>query len=322
MRFIVADQDGRDIMFLPPECEIDIDIGETNDFELVIPSELYGRIREKYYIYCEGTEYGGRLDDPEIDTENNTVTFIGDSFRAMLSKSIICPPAGSAYRTITGKPKDCINFAISKLSLFESEPGSLNTDIDYRFDRYCTTLDGLEKMAGSIGGRLNISARCDETLKVYLSIEPAEDLSDLVELSQDLGVTFTLKEKTNLYTHIIALGAGSLTDRIVLYGRIDGKDITWLNSYDDFGTDAMVYKYDYPNEDKVDELKKACIELIEEINPESEQNINLPEEYDVPIGQTIGARDYITGKSIKSRVNGKVIKVRDGNLSYEFRIGG
>ena len=131
-------------------------------------------------LYCLGTEYGGVLNDPEISTKDNKITFTGDTFRGMLKKKYIEPPEGEDYRIINGEANECIQSLIQTAftsTIFSVSDLDTGAEIkNFQFDRYCSLLDGLIKMLASVNQRLIIKAiRTDDDFTIELSSKPIID---------------------------------------------------------------------------------------------------------------------------------------------------
>ena len=90
---------------------------------------------------------------------------------------------------------------------------------NYKFDRYCTLLDGLTKMLKSKGYRLKLTFQREENEPGYLYIEAVQivDYSDQIELSQDCQLNYTMDDKRDGVNHLIVTGKGELQDRNVLH---------------------------------------------------------------------------------------------------------
>lgn len=71
--------------------EFDLAFGENeNNFECKISLKDHC-CKEGYYIYAEGTEYGGIVDAIEIDSENDLAIYTGRSWHGILASKVIEP---------------------------------------------------------------------------------------------------------------------------------------------------------------------------------------------------------------------------------------
>ena len=73
------------------EPEYDLAFGkDENDFSCKIHSSNHC-CEPGFFIYADGTEYGGIVDSIEVDTEADTVTYSGRTWHGMLASKIIVP---------------------------------------------------------------------------------------------------------------------------------------------------------------------------------------------------------------------------------------
>ena len=100
MELIYADHDMNEIGILK-NPEFDLAFGESeNDFECKI-SLTDHCCKEGYYIYAEGTEYGGIVDAIEIDSESDIVIYTGRSWHGILASKVIEPLKASDKTEVT-----------------------------------------------------------------------------------------------------------------------------------------------------------------------------------------------------------------------------
>jgi hypothetical protein len=325
MDFIITDAMLRDQGYLDSKSEIDIDVGVDNDFQLKVRLSTYDP--EIYaagnYIYCLGTEYGGRLDDPEVSTSDENISFTGDTFRGMLAKRYIEPPDGESHRYISGELNTCIAALIKNQMGAVFTASSRDTGVileNYKFDRYCSLLDGITKMLNSVEYRLNLEAvQAEDTFIVELSAMPITDYSDLIETSQDCDVNFTIKQYTNLYKYMLCLGSGELTERMVLHLHL--RDDEKIELVDTFPDGEHVYLYNDSNTESEEELLSAATDKFKDINSTDTQQMTIPDNMEAELGDVIGGRDYITGITIKERITQKIINIQNGAVNISYKIG-
>lgn len=324
MQFIIADEQKKDIGFVDKNTAIDIDIGSTDDFTLSVSLSLYQA--EKYkpgnYVYCIGTEYGGILDDPEISTGDHTVTFTGDTFRGMLKKKVIEPSPNQPYRIVSGELNTLINTLVNEHfgGIFTVSDISTGVTVsNYQFYRYCTLYDGIVAMLSSVGYKLKIESKYDDDdLVIELSATPIVDYSDDVEFSQDSNIRFKIKQYTNKYNYMLALGKGELTEREVIYLHwVDGLPVV-VSSIPN-GDDVKVYLYDNSGSE---DLLADSISKFKEINTVDTYSMTIRDDVEIDIGDIVGGRDYVTGIVIAQPITKKIIKVENGSQSISYEIGG
>ena len=230
MELILADKSGNDIKNLV-FSSADFDIGGENDFEITIALEEWQKeIDFNCRIYEPDSECGGIISAIETNTEDKTVKIKGYTWRGLLSKRIITPPSGSDYFTVSGELHTVMQQVIGNMyeNVIQASTESTGKSVTrYRFDRYCTVLDGLVKMLKSIGYKLRIRYRQGELYNgsyAEISAVPIVDYSNEIELSQDSRINFMIEINRGIVNHLICLGKGELKEREVvdLYLQKDG----------------------------------------------------------------------------------------------------
>lgn len=252
---------------------------------------------------------------------------IGYTWRGLLDKKILSPPAGSDYLTISGE----LNAAIKQLVAGQFDTYFVVSQKDtgvsvtnYQFDRYCTMLSGINKMLKSVGYKLSISYIQQENGQpgyVELKAVPIVDYSDNIELSQDSRLDFSAKQIRNGVNHLVCLGSGELQDRQVinLYVQQDGS-IGTTQYYT--GIEEIAETYDNNSAESA-ELQEYGIERLMEIMNRDEFSMDVQSlGIDVALGDIIGGRDYITGIYVKKPITSKVYRREDGIESLEYSIEG
>lgn len=326
-QLILADQNLKDIAPVM-DAEIDIAIGEENDYEIKIPRDEW---RSEYTFgnafYIKDTEYGGAIGEVDTSTAEDTISLLGRTWRGMLDKKIIRPPTGQDYKRVSGELNAVLGELITEqfddyFVVSQDDTGVSLTN--YQFDRYCTLLSGINKMLKSVGYRLKIRYVQQERGQpgyVELSSAPIVDYSEQIELSQDSQLNFTFKNCRNGVNHLICLGKGELQDRKVidLYVQEDGS-IGSEPYYTGVQEIAATYEDTSSETDELEE--KGREKLLELMNSTSfsmdVESLNM----DVEIGDIIGGRDYLTGLYAKKPIVKKIYRVEDGEPSLEYGIEG
>ncbi len=72
LTFILSDPKGWELGFVRDVDSVDLDLGDTNDFELQIDASIWSPERYSWRnrIYIPGTEYGGLLEEQQGDTND------------------------------------------------------------------------------------------------------------------------------------------------------------------------------------------------------------------------------------------------------------
>ena len=326
-QLILADQNLKDIAPVM-DAEIDIAIGEENDYEIKIPRDEW---RPEYtfgnVFYVKDTEYGGIVGEVDTSTAEDTISLLGRTWRGMLDKKIIRPPAGQDYRKVSGELNTVLGDLIAEqfddyFVVSQDDTGVSLTN--YQFDRYCTLLAGATKMLQSVGCRLRITYKQQERGQpgyVELSAVPVVDYSEKIELSQDSQLNFTFKNCRNGVNHLICLGKGELQERQVidLYVQEDGS-IGKEPYYTGIREIAETYEDTSSETDELEE--KGREKLLELMNSTSFEMDVESLGVDVEVGDIIGGRDYLTGMYAKKPIVKKIYRVEDGKPSLEYGIEG
>lgn len=312
MELIYSDASGNELGMLI-DYTLDVDIGKENDFELVVPASA--PIREGFRIFSYGSECGGVIKRSKVDTASNDITYGGYTWRGMLLKKVIRPLSGQDHRTVSGNVATVLNalLAESGLSgLFVCDPGAA-TISNYQFARYCTLLDGVNAMLRSISKRLDLAYRTDG--KVHIRIEDIADHSEELEFSDDCNIQLILTQDKSTANHLICLGKGELKDREVLDLYVDvAGNVSKTQTF--FGLDEIVEVYDYSGSE---DLEKDGIKKLQEMAREkAEMNVS---DVDVALYDIVGARDYRNGSYIKREVTQKIIRVKQGTVTTEYKVG-
>lgn len=219
LEYIYTDANYNELGYLA-HFDADIEIGKydvsKNDFELTLSLED----RDPLFtvgslFYKENTEIGGVLQRLKINTSDNTITLIGPTFRGLLEKEYVQPPAGSAYLSLNAEANTCINALIGDRfdGLFVVDNiGASNINVKYDV-RDINLLQALEKALGASNARLCIRHRVDG--KIHLYAEKINDLSDTLQYDNDYQIDMTVKTESKPYNHILALGKGELLNRFL-----------------------------------------------------------------------------------------------------------
>lgn len=291
-----------------------------NDFELQIPESIWTTepIENGHRLYQLDNEWGGRVEN--IEHAGTTVKCSGPTWRGMIARKIITPPAGQAYKTITAMEA---NQAIAALlgtsfgNLFTVSTANSGITVSGSF-RYANMLGALHSMLQQYGARLDIVFNGTQ---VELSAQSSVDYMD-VELSQDYEAPLESSVAYGeAYNHVIALGRGELTAReVVELWRLDDGTVTSTPQAND-ETDKQ-FVLDYPNAESVEELINNATAKLLENNPVESIKINLDEiDTDLKLGDVVGGADYVTGLRISKPITQKIFKADNKGKTINYKAG-
>ena len=295
---------------------------DENNFELKVGVNDHC-CEAGYYVYIEGTEYGGIIDAVASDTAAEEVTYTGRTWHGILNSKVLCPDSGQDYLTLNGNANTVLNTLISRMGLTSifaaSSDASALTISSYKMARYITGYDGIRKMLNSVNGKLVMSYN---GTKVILSAVPIVDYTADGVFDSDI-LSFTVKKTSKKVNHLICLGKGELKDRTVvhLYADTSGS-ISQTQTLT--GLDEYSAVYDYSSAKTTEDLIKAGSEQLAELQKQDDLSVSLSESEDVfDVGDIVGAVDNVTGIAISVPISKKIISIQNDYLSaaYETEIG-
>ena len=316
---IVAAPDGTELRCML-FSEYDFEVGdEENSFLVTIPRPEWESVANDSRIYIPGTEYGGLYKRLESDTKNNSVAVGGLTWRGMLQKKILCPPAGQDYATDSGELNAIIGARVSAAfpGLFVGSSESTGITVSYQYYRYVTLYDGLKALLKSVGYKMQIEY--DQVLrKVVVSAVPIVDYSSEIEYSSDMSADYSMIIDRTGINHLICLGQGELKNRIVEHLYVDANGVI-SQTQTFFGENEIAETYDYAGATREDLIKSGADQLKGELNL-NEFAIELESEREVQIGDIVGSRDYITGYTVTAPITTKIVKFEDGFVKIEYKL--
>lgn len=303
------------------DFEMDLAFGESeNNFECQVPSSLHC-CEAGFYLYIEGTEYGGTVDSVEVVSETQEIIYHGRTWHGILGSKIICPDSGSAYLVVSGDAHEVLTTMISRLGLadlFEVDDSTSGVTInDYQFDRYTDGYTGIAKMLNSVGCRLQMEYRDG---KVVLSAVRQHNYAEDEEFDPSL-VNMQLKKKFRTVNHLVCLGSGELENRTVvhLYADENGNVSQTQTQFDMLEYAAV---YDYSAVESEEELVKQGTEHLKSLWQTDEMDIKLDDASDTyHVGDIVGATDSTTGLSGSAKIRKKIVTIQNGLISISYEVG-
>lgn len=323
---ILANSDLRELSAVR-DANLTVDLNGNRDFSLQI-ARSYWRpdLTFSSLIYIPGTEYGGIIGEVLTDTTLDYVELKGLSWRGRLAKKIIEPPAGSDYKVVSGElhtvMKSLIEPEFDGLFVVSAEDTGVTVS-NYQFDRYCTLLDGLNKMLKSKGCRLQLSFRREQNEPGYLYIEavPITDFSERIELSRDCKLNYTMDDKQDGVNHLIVTGKGELQDRNILHLYVqENGEIGTEQYYTGLQEITEVYEN---TSTETDELMAAAEDRLRSLAGKKTFKMDVAKlGMDVGIGDIVGGRDYLTGMHMAKPVENIVYEIVNDVESKTYKLEG
>ena len=330
MEFIIADANRMELGFLPENAQLDLDLSRNpdnkegcNDAELTV--EPSAGIDYGYYIFVPGTEYGGRILDLKRSTSSEKVVWYLDTWRRMLGQSIIEPPSGQAYKTVSGDANTVLAEMLRGRygGIFEVPKTPAGIDVSGQFDRYTTLLNGLNKLLQTAGARLSIQTLqggTGEAFRVQVSAVPIRDYSEEIEYSQDNRIELTIRDNRRGINHLICLGSGELEGRVVRHLYVQENGSIGSEKYYS-GLDERTAVFDYPNAEDEEELLESGKEELQELASYKKLEMAV-QDLDLDIGDIVAGRDRVTGTYLAKPIVNKVLKIQRGKETISYKVKG
>lgn len=313
MEFVIADKDGRNLRQIV-ECEVDLAYGDDeNDFELTCDPSIAPK--EGDIVYCDGTEYGGVVDEVESDTATRLVTARGRTFHGILAGKRLVPDSGKKAVTVSGTAKAVMQSLITRFKLspmFVAVDGA-GGNVSYTFERFGDAYSGIRAMAKAHSLRLSLVYSGG---RVEASLVPVRSLGDKVD--SDL-MDFTVSRIARRTNHLVCGGTGEQENRKVIhfYANADGK-VSKKQSL--FGVDEIAAFYDYSNADEA-ELDEEGRKELEGMQTSGSVSISAHDDIEAEVGDYVTATDNVTGTKVTSEIAKKILKVSRGVSTYEYEVG-
>lgn len=323
------------------DFEIDLAFGaDENDFECKIPSNAHC-CGAGWYLYAEGTEYGGIIDALEVRTEAEEVVYMGRTWHGILGSKIIVPLTASEqafpnvtiktldsgislvnkYLVISGDANRCIAFLLERLGLSGLFAAS-NVDagvqiVNYQFDRYIDGYNGIVKMLASVGLKARIRYFSN---KVTISAVPQYNYATDEEFDTSL-IEMQLKKKVNSVNHLICLGGGELDQRTILHLYADGNGNIGTTQTET-GLQEYAAVYDYSSVESLEELQKQGTERLRSLWEQDKMVIRMDDASDFyDVGDKVGATDSITGITGSAAIKKKIVNIRNDYTTISYEVG-
>ena len=249
MDLIVTDATGKPVAS-HASYMLDLAFGSgENDFDLQVEDAA---LKAGSRIMIDGTEYGGIIDDTDVDVDGglSTVTWHGRDWHGVLASKIIEPDRNNDYLTLSGTIPVIMRTLVSRAGLqglFTVTEESAGHKTTCQFDRYVDLYSGLVKMLRASGLKLRLRNDGD---KVAMSAMPVRTIGDSID--SDL-IDFTAKQAAHPINHLICLGKGELKDRTVIHWYADANG-TFSHTQTLKGLDERTATYELSNAE-ADELE-------------------------------------------------------------------
>lgn len=304
------------------------DIREIEDFELDIAFgsdenalKLEARAgdapEEGQFVFIDGTEYGGVVDQASYDAGREATDSIlcrGRTWHGILAGKRLLPDSGSGYLSVSGKAGEVLASLIARMGLSGLfSAASDDTSVSYTFDRFVDGYSGLKAMAKANGRKVAMRRKGG---KVEISLPPAVDYANKVD--SDI-LDFTLTSVYRCVNHLVCAGTGELEDRAVVHFYADAAgNVSHTQSL--FGVDEISALYDYSNADE-EKLEEEGKKKLKEYQTQGSVEVEAHDDIDVDVGDVISARDNAHGRTVSATVVKKIVQVSRGVATYKYEVG-
>lgn len=316
MDLIVTDATGKPVAS-HASYTLDLAFGSgENDFDLQVEDAA---LKAGSRIMIDGTEYGGIIDDTDVDVDGglSTVTWHGRDWHGVLASKIIEPDRNTDYLTLSGTIPVIMRTLVSRAGLqglFTVTDESADHKTTCQFDRYVDLYSGLVKMLRASGLKLRLRNDGD---KVAMSAMPVRTIGDSID--SDL-IDFTAKQAAHPINHLICLGKGELKDRTVIHWYADANG-TFSHTQTLKGLDERTATYELSNAE-ADELEDKGRQKFQELRNTSTIDVDIPDGIDADVGDLVTGRDNNTGLVVTAEISKKIVKVSGGVLTVTYESGG
>lgn len=321
MDLIYADENMVEIGVIQ-DYEFDLAFGEDeNDFELTIRSEKHC-CKAGYFVYIEGTEYGGLIDGIKSDTAANEVTYFGRTWHGLLASKIFSKNKDNLTVSESMTIKRCLSILITRIDLYKlfdsSVPDSVGNINGFNIEAYSNGYTVIAEMLKSVNLRMQITTTPP---KVTITAVPIKDYSQDEQFDSDL-VGMNIKKCKNTVNHLICLGAesddGSRLE-VHLYTDQNG-EVSQTQTF--FGLDEFAMLYERPYTKNEDDLIKYGTEKLKKEWMRDEIEIDFDDKTDLyGIGDIVGAYDHVTETEVTVPIIKKIVTVKNGQITISYKVG-
>lgn len=303
------------------DYKLDLAYGhDENNFELRIPAAAHC-CGAGFFLYIDGTEHGGIVDEISSDTDAAEVTYTGRTWHGLLNSKIVEPDAGADYLVLTGEANAILGVLIRRLGLGDlftaSEEDSGLSISSYKMNRYIAAYDGVRKMLRTVNGKLRFTFMGG---KVLLSAHPRGDFTQNGELDSDL-VDIKVKRHYHPVNHLICLGRGDLAAREVIHLYADAAgNISKTQTFT--GMDERTEVYENSSAESTEDLERGGIDRLREYFLTDEVDVALDADGDqYEIQDIVAATDNITGLAATAEITKKIVTIESGQITISYKVG-
>jgi hypothetical protein len=290
---------------------------DENDFECVVNKNAHC-CAEDFFLYIEGTEYGGIVDNIGSDTSAEEVTYSGRTWHGILNSKILAPDTAADYLVLSGEANAVLASLIDRMglnSLFKASSAASGIVIsNYKMSRYIEGYTGMRKMLKAHGAKLHLAFKSGF---VELSALPVVDYSKGEQFDKDL-VEFVAKRRGNKLNHVVCLGQGELSERQVVHVYAD-ENGNIVDTQVLTGLDEVSEVYENTNAVDISELRQGGVDRLKEAWTTDELDVDFTfEDESFSIGDIVGALDTEVGVDVRREIGKKIVKIENGTVTVSY----
>lgn len=298
------------------EFELDIAYG-SDENALKLEARAGDAPEEGQFVFIDGTEYGGVIDQASYDAGREATGSIlckGRTWHGILAGKRLLPDSGSGYLSVSGKAGEVLASLIARMGLSGLFSAAADDSaVSFTFDRFCDGYSGLKALSKANGRKVAMRRKGG---KVEISLPPAVDYANKVD--SDL-LDFTLTSVHRCINHLVCAGTGELENRAVIHFYADAAgNVSHTQSL--FGVDEISALYDYSNADE-EKLEEEGRKKLQEYQTRGSVEVEAHDDIDVDVGDVISARDNAHGRTVTATVVKKIVQVSRGVATYSYEVG-
>lgn len=325
LMFITAKSTGEEYGELNKTAKVDLDNGDTNDFEIRLPKSEWDResIGYKGRVYIPGTEYGGIVKNIESISESNEVVFSGPTWRGMLEYKVVEPPLGEEHLILSGELNETLKTLIGDRfeDLFAVSTENTGVQVqNWSVDRYVTLYDAIMKLLDQYGYRLDIKYIQPEGLEYgYVQIGAKEKKILNEEYDQECSINLDIEDYRAGVNHLVCAGEGENQDRTILHLYVQ-EDGTIGDEQYYYGLDEVAAVYIFTSAD-ANQLRQDGTKRLKDLQNYKKCQMTI-EDVDLEIGDIVAGYDEVTDTTVMKPIKKKILKINDGQLTIDYEVKG
>ena len=313
---VYTDACGNDVGVLDG-CTVEVAYG-ADEQRLTATCPIGTVIEPGAYVYVPDTEWGGIVDDEDVDSGEMRVVYGGRTWHGVLAGKVLSPRDGEDHIVMDGDANACLAEIVERAdlgSLFSVDPLPSGIAVDgYELARFTDAWSGIRAMLASAGARPEL-AFGGKTVRIRAVA--AVDWSDAEDFDGDRAAV-RIKRSWRSVNHLVCAGEGELGERVVvhLYADADG-NVSRTQTF--FGADEVSELYSYTSADE-EQLVENGTKRLEDLQDGGSASVTVePGAY--AIGDTVGAVDPHGGSSVTAVIEKLIVSIEEGVPRIEYKTG-